>query len=145
MPDTTPPDGVLNELTEDDCWALLERGALGRLAVTAAGMVDVFPVNYAVDGGKILFKTSEGTKLAALTVHEQVAFEIDGVDEQTAWSVVVKGVAHPLERRRDIEAAEQSSIVSWLPTVKSRIVAIDPFTISGREFIRAPEPDADWY
>ena len=46
----TTPEGVLYELTDDDCWALLERGALGRLAVTAAGVVDVFPVNYAVDG-----------------------------------------------------------------------------------------------
>lgn len=144
MRDTTP-DGVLHELTEDDCWALLERGALGRLALTAAGVVDVFPVNYAVDGRRILFKTSEGTKLAELTVHEQVAFEIDGFDEQTAWSVVVKGAAHPLERRAELEAAEQRHVPSWLPTVKSRIVVIDPEAVSGREFVRGPEPDGEWY
>jgi uncharacterized protein len=144
MHDTTP-NGVLYELTEDDCWALLERGALGRLALTAAGVVDVFPVNYAVDGRRILFKTSEGTKLAELTVHEQVAFEIDGVDDQTAWSVVVKGVSRTLERPADLEAAERHPIVSWLPTLKSRVVAIDPVAVSGRGFIRGPEPDPDWY
>jgi uncharacterized protein len=144
MHDTTP-NGVLYELTEDDCWALLERGALGRLALTAAGVVDVFPVNYAVDGRRILFKTSEGTKLAELTVHEQVAFEIDGVDDQTAWSVVVKGVSRTLERPTDLEAAGRHPIVSWLPTLKSRVVAIDPVAVSGRGFIRGPEPDPDWY
>jgi uncharacterized protein len=144
MHDTTP-NGVLYELTEDDCWALLERGALGRLALTAAGVVDVFPVNYAVEGRRILFKTSEGTKLAELTVHEQVAFEIDGVDDQTAWSVVVKGVSRTLERPADLEAAGRHPIVSWLPTLKSRVVAIDPVAVSGRGFIRGPEPDPDWY
>ena len=139
------PHGVLYDLTEGDCWALLERSVLGRLAVTAAGVVDVFPVNFAVDGRRILFKTSEGTKLAELTVHEQVAFEIDGTDEETAWSVVVKGIAHPLEGSEELDAAERRQIVSWLPTRKSRVVAIEPIAVTGRGFLRGPEPDADWY
>lgn len=144
MRDTTP-DGVLYELTEEDCWALLERGALGRLAVTAAGVVDVFPVNYAVDDRRILFKTSDGTKLASLTVHEQVAFEIDGVDDQTAWSVVVKGIAKPLDRPSERESAARDRIISWLPTLKSHVVAIEPIAVTGRGFLRGPEPDAEWY
>jgi nitroimidazol reductase NimA-like FMN-containing flavoprotein (pyridoxamine 5'-phosphate oxidase superfamily) len=141
----TAPNGVLYDLTEDDCWALLERAALGRLAVAAAGVVDVFPVNYAVEAGRILFKTSEGTKLASLTVHEQVAFEIDGADEQTAWSVVVKGIARVIDRSSDLEAVERHRIVSWLPTRKSRVVAIEPISVTGRGFLRGPDPDVDWY
>ena len=141
----TSPDSVLYELDVDDCWALLERGALGRLALTTAGVVDIFPVNYAVDGRRILFKTSEGTKLAELTVHDQVAFEIDGADDQTAWSVVVKGIARTLERRMDLDRAEQRRLVSWLPTVKTRLVEIDPLEVTGRAFVRGPEPDSEWY
>lgn len=141
----TAPEAALYELEPDDCWALLERGALGRLALTAAGVVDIFPVNYAVDARRILFKTSEGTKLAELTVHAQVAFEVDGADEQSAWSVVVKGLARPLERRGELERAEQQRIVSWLPTLKTRIVAIEPVLVTGRAFLRGPEPEGEWY
>src|SRR5579875_1889616 len=125
-------DGTLYELTEDDCWALLERERLGRLAVDAAGIVDLFPVNYAVDGRRILFKTSEGTKLASMTVSAHVAFEIDGTDEQTAWSVVVHGAAHPLDGSIERELSERRRIVSWLPTIKSRVVVLDPASATGR-------------
>ena len=135
----------LYELPPADCWALLARAALGRLAVAVDGTVDVFPVNYAVDGHRLLFKTNEGTRLAMLTVHREVAFEVDGTDEQTAWSVVVKGVAHPLDRQGDRAAAERLPIVSWLTTVRSRVVAIDPVSVTGRGSVRGVEPDADWY
>ena len=136
---------ALYELTEDDCWALLERGALGRLAVAVRGSIDVFPVNYAVDRRRVLFKTNPGTKLAALTVNDAVAFEVDGFDEQTAWSVVVKGTAHALETMDEQLAAERLPIVSWAPSVKTRIIAIEPTSITGRGFVREPEPEADWY
>jgi uncharacterized protein len=144
MTDVRNADG-LYELGEEDCWAMLERGALGRLAVAAAGVVDIFPVNYAVHGRRLLFKTSEGTKLAELTIHAQVAFEIDGADEQTAWSVVVKGAAALLERGADLDAVEQRPIVSWLPALKRRVVAIEPSVVTGRGFIRGSERDTEWY
>ncbi|GAA2753965.1 pyridoxamine 5'-phosphate oxidase family protein [Amnibacterium kyonggiense] len=132
-------------LTEEDCWALLERGALGRLAVAVDGVVDLYPVNYAVDRRRILFKTNPGTKLAALTVNRHVAFEIDGTDEQSAWSVVVKGEARPLETMAEQFDAERLPIVSWLPTAKSRVVVLVPTSVSGRGFLRGEEPDAAWY
>lgn len=135
----------LHDLTEDDCWALLERGALGRVAVAVRELVDVFPVNHAVSARRILFKTNPGTKLTALTVNTQVAFEVDGVDEQTAWSVVVKGVARTLETSAEQLAAERLPIVSWLPNLKTRFVAIDPTSVTGVGFVRGAEPDADWY
>src|SRR5947209_14423580 len=103
---TTVTDDSLQRLTEEDCWRLLERESFGRLGVVAAGEMEIFPVNYRATGRRLLFRTAEGTKLAALTVHDRVVFEIDGVDEATGWSVVVKGTAHTLERESDILAAE---------------------------------------
>ncbi|MBW4041497.1 MAG: pyridoxamine 5'-phosphate oxidase family protein [Acidobacteria bacterium] len=133
------------ELDDADCWALLERGALGRLAVAVADLVDIYPVNYAVDDRRLYFKTAEGSKLAALVIRSQVAFEIDGVDDQTAWSVVVKGDARLIDRVDERAIAERLPIVSWLPTVKRRIVVIDPVEVTGRAFLRGAEPDAEWY
>ncbi|MGN6744123.1 MAG: pyridoxamine 5'-phosphate oxidase family protein [Amnibacterium sp.] len=138
-------DGTLYELAEDDCWALLERETLGRLAIDAAGIVDLFPINYVVDGRRVFFKTTEGTKLAGLAVHDQVAFEIDGTDELTAWSVVVKGRARVLDDWSGLGEVERHRIVSWLPTVKSRVVVLEPESVTGRSFVRGQDPDSDWY
>ena len=142
---TDTQSAQIYELDDADCWALLERGALGRLAVAVADLVDIYPVNYAVDDRRLYFRTTEGSKLAAIVIRSQVAFEIDGVDDQTAWSVVVKGDARLIDHLDERTAAERLPIVSWLPTVKRRIVVIDPVEVTGRAFLRGSEPDAEWY
>jgi nitroimidazol reductase NimA-like FMN-containing flavoprotein (pyridoxamine 5'-phosphate oxidase superfamily) len=133
------------ELDDADCWALLERGVLGRLAVAVADLVDIFPVNYAVDDRHLSFRTTEGSTLATIVTRSQVAFEIDGVDDQTAWSVVVKGTARLIDHLDERAAAERLPIVSWLPAVERRIVVIDPVEVTGRASLRGSEPDAEWY
>lgn len=139
----TTTDDAVRRLTEDDCWALLERESLGRLGLVVAGDLEIFPVNYRVDARRLLFRTAEGTKLAGLTINDQVVFEVDGVDETSAWSVVVKGTAHALEHESELLRAEQVAPASWLPTVKTRFVEIRPTAISGRGFRRGPEPEPD--
>jgi nitroimidazol reductase NimA-like FMN-containing flavoprotein (pyridoxamine 5'-phosphate oxidase superfamily) len=82
-------------LEEHECWALLRTVAVGRLAVVILNQPDIFPVNHVVDGGRILFRTAEGTKLAAALPGQAVAYEADGYDPACgeAWSVVIKGHA----------------------------------------------------
>ena len=41
---------------------------------------DIFPINYVVDHGAVVFRTAEGTKLAAAVLGQGVAFEIDGYE-----------------------------------------------------------------
>jgi len=139
----TATDDAMRRLAEEDCWALLERETLGRLGLVVAGDLEIFPVNYRVDGRRLLFRTAEGTKLAGLTVHDQVVFEIDGADETSAWSVVVKGTARVLEHEAELLHAEQVPSASWLPTLKTRFVEIRPSSMSGRGFRRGPEPELD--
>ena len=136
-------DDVMRRLTEEECWALLERESLGRLGIVVQDDLEIFPVNYRADGRRLLFRTAEGTKLAGLTINDRVVFEIDGVDEASAWSVVVKGTAHTLERESELLRAEQVAPQSWLPTVKTRFVEILPASLSGRGFRRGPEPEPD--
>src|SRR5580765_2746500 len=52
-------------LEPHESWHLLKSVALGRLAVSVAGYPDIFPVNFVVDHGSVVFRTGEGTKLAA--------------------------------------------------------------------------------
>ncbi len=134
-------ENQINRLTDPEMWELLEATSLGRLAVSAAGEVDIFPVNYIVDDRSLVFRTAEGTKLLELTVHSGVAFEIDGFDDTSAWSVVVKGIAAQLDHQIDIDRADTLPLSPWIPTLKYIYVRITPTSMSGRSFRRAPEPE----
>ncbi|MCH6229451.1 pyridoxamine 5'-phosphate oxidase family protein [Microbacterium sp. CFH 31415] len=129
------------KLTEEECWNLLARRELGRLALTGPTGPEIFPVNYVVDGPRLLFRTAPGSKLADLSAEPDVAFEVDEYDESSAASVVVKGRASRLERQSEIDAADALPLRPWIPTLKYRWVKISPAAISGRWFERTPEPD----
>ena len=137
----TANDALVSALNEEECWALLSRGELGRLALAAQGEPDIFPVNYVVDGPRLFFRTAPGSKLSELSVNPHVAFEVDEHDETYAASVVVKGLAERLELQHEIDDADALPLTPWIPTLKYRWVRIVPTSISGRSFERAPEPD----
>jgi hypothetical protein len=124
------------------CWDLLRTREVGRLAVCINGHPDVFPVNYVVDHGSVVFRTNEGTKLAASVLGVAVAFEIDGYDPDLgdAWSVVLKGRAHEVEQLLERFAAADLPLFPWQAGPKYRIVRIEPEDVTGRRFHRiAPE------
>jgi nitroimidazol reductase NimA-like FMN-containing flavoprotein (pyridoxamine 5'-phosphate oxidase superfamily) len=118
------------------CWELLREAEVGRLAVTITEHPEIFPVNYVVDGGTIVFRTDEGTKLAGAVHGRPVAFEIDGYDPDRgdAWSVVIKGRATEIERIQDVFDALDLPLFPWHAARKHRFVRIEPFDISGRRF-----------
>lgn len=130
----------VRSLGHEECLALLRQGGLGRLAVTAAEKIDIFPVNFAVDGNSILIRTAPGTKLVELTIHADVAFEIDGHDSGSGWSVIVHGKARQLQTRDEIEHAESVDIDSWMPTPKDRYVSVDIARLTGIRFRRVAAP-----
>lgn len=134
-------DNPITRIGDDETWDLLRATPLGRLAVAAGGELDIFPVNYVVDGSTLLFRTAPGTKLVELTARDTVAFEIDGWTERSAWSVVVKGTAARLEHQADIDRADALPLVPWVPTLKYQYVRIIPTLVSGRRFARGPEPE----
>lgn len=132
--------GALRQLTADECWHRLAAETLGRIAVSAAGMVDIFPVNFVIHDDTLMFRTAPGTKLIELAINDHVAFEVDGHDELEAWSIVVKGRAERVEKQSEIDIAESLGLAPWIPTLKYRWVRITPDELSGRSFARAPEP-----
>ena len=124
------------QLSEEECWERLAAAPYGRVAATAAGEIDIFPVNHAVDGGTIVFRTSAGTKLLELTIRHRVAFEVDGYTDADAFSVVVKGDAEEFDRQGEVAAAERLGITPWAPEEKDRWVRITPVEVHGRAFER---------
>ncbi len=148
----TVPDGLGEDLMEsssgaavwtlsaEECWNLLARRELGRLAVAVDAQPDIFPVNYVTDGPHILFRTALGSKLSDLTASPRVAFEVDEYDDETAASVVVKGIAKRIELQSEIDDADALPLTPWVPTLKYHWVRISLGTISGVRFARTPEP-----
>jgi hypothetical protein len=128
-------DGI-TVLDSDECWALLGRTEVGRLAVSIANHPDVFPINYVVDHETVVFRTAEGTKLAAAVLGTAVAFEIDGYDAETreAWSVVIKGWAVEIEQMYDLFDARDLPLFPWNAAPKHRFVRVSPSETTGRRF-----------
>jgi len=127
-------DAVTFSLDEDECWRLLSGAEVGRLAISIANRPDIFPVNFVLDDRTIVFRTDEGTKLAAAVLTPSVAFETDGVDGGKAWSVVVTGRAREIEKMEELYAAVELPIHPWQRAPKHRYVRIVPDQVSGRRF-----------
>ena len=125
------------------CWALLREAQVGRLAVAIADHPDIFPVNFVVDHASVVFRTAEGTKLAAAVLGQAVAFEVDGYDADPgeAWSVVVKGQAKELELYAGPLRGLGSAVVPLARVGKPRFVRIEPAEVTGRRF-HVVEPPA---
>ena len=132
--DERPPT---RELSEEECWQRITAAPYGRVAASAAGEIDIFPVNHGVDGRTLVFRTSPGTKLLELTIRHHVAFEVDGYTDADAFSVVVKGEAEEFDRRSEIAEAERLGITPWAPEERTRWVRITPSEVHGRTFERA--------
>jgi nitroimidazol reductase NimA-like FMN-containing flavoprotein (pyridoxamine 5'-phosphate oxidase superfamily) len=128
----------MEALSEAEAWTLARRAQIGRLAVIVDDHPEIFPVNYVVDRGSVLLRTSAGTKLSASIGHA-VAFEMDGFDAECgdAWSVVIKGTARELTGLYEVLDAMELPLHTWHPMPKPCIVRIEPTEITGRRFPRA--------
>ena len=128
---TAPPS--TDELPQGECWQLLRQEVMGRLAVATDDGPDIFPINYVVDHGSIVFRTAAGRKLSSSAGHP-VAFEVDGyqADDATAWSVVVRGRAHEIRDTDEVIDALALPLHPWHEGPKPRFIRVEASTITGR-------------
>ena len=127
-------------LDEENAWDYLGTAEVGRLATVVDNRPQLFPINFCIDGESIIFRTAEGSKLEELLLNNQVAFEADGWDNETGWSVILYGHAEVITDPEELARAEKAPLRPWVPTVKNNWVRIEPDTISGRTFEFGPEP-----
>ena len=134
--DPVSDPGSLDDLDAEECWRLLATQPVGRVAVIVGHYPLVFPVNFAVDGQAIVYRTGTGAKV--YSVHRSnVTFQVDQIDpiHRTGWSVMVKGVAqelHPERNRKAISRAEMSGATPWAPGQHDHVIRIIADQITGR-------------
>ena len=98
------------------------------MAVSIGAVPAVFPVNYGVLDGAIVFRTGEGSKLDAAVRNAVVAFEIDEVDPlyHEGWSVLVVGLADEVRDGPLAARAQHLPLKPWAPGPRHHLVAIHP-------------------
>jgi uncharacterized protein len=126
------------ELTVEECQMLLKSKGIGRIVWCGANGPQALPVNYVVDIDAILFRTSPHSAIASIARgQEQVAFEVDDIDEfiEAGWSVLVVGKAEWIDDPDDIPHKLDDQPAPWAPGVRSMYIRIHPATVTGRRVI----------
>jgi len=137
--DTPAGQTVMEELSEDECAELLAGRQVGRIAVVVDGRPQIFPVNFRIDGGTVVFRTDVGAKLRG-AVLAKVAFEIDDLDQDhLGWSVMVQGTGLDMTDTIDARSEElrRLPVDPWAPGEKANWVKIVASVTSGRRLRRS--------
>ena len=92
----------------------------------------IFPVNFCMVAGQVVFCSGEGTKLTAALSGTIVAFETDWATRGEVWSVQLVGASRVVEPATDLAAAELAALRSLAPVPRRYLVKITPERISGR-------------
>jgi len=130
----------LIHLNPGECALRLAESTLGRLGVIVSGRPEVFPVNYVIDAasGCVAFPTQPGTKLASALDWPWVGFEIDGVEHDEGWSVMIVGRAEEISDPHVVERLRSYQRVGWRKSDSDRWLRVVPTKVSGRR-IRASD------
>lgn len=132
---------VLEELGRGDCLRLLGEAGIGRVAFDDGEGPTVVPVNYAVDGDAVIFRTSVSGRLnrslltAVVGGEVRAAFEIDRFDESSheGWSVLLRGGAH---RLTDEEKTAVARVEPWPGGDRDAWFRLSATEVSGRRLHR---------
>jgi len=124
-------------VSEEECYALVSGVNVGRLLyVDDIGPIGV-PVNYALSGRDIIFRSEGGTKKAAME-QPLVGFEIDHIsdDRHSGWSVILRG--HLDEVDMDdvpalIRSMEGHFPAPWAVGVHNQWMRLTPTVVTGRK------------
>lgn len=92
------------ELTSDECIQLLSGDLVGRVAMCTPVGPRIVPVNYAVHGDAVVFRTAPYSELGTYGSNTELAFEVDRLDYEThqGWSVVALGRAQFVQDPEEI-------------------------------------------
>jgi nitroimidazol reductase NimA-like FMN-containing flavoprotein (pyridoxamine 5'-phosphate oxidase superfamily) len=135
MPGQSVDHAGLETLAFEDCLRLMASVPVGRVGFYSDGEVVVLPVNHAIDGQDVVFRTAAGSKLTAAEEQELVAFEADDYDAPTrsGWSVLVTGRATVVYDEAEVARLSQLNLHPWATRVERPFwVRIHPTSVSGR-------------
>lgn len=128
----------LEVLDREGCLGLLGNAVIGRLGLSSGALPVVLPVNFLLDGERVLVRTSPGTKLDRALAGAVVAFEVDDFDpfRHSGWSVLVTGAATVVDDPDELDRIERLPLARWAPGGDERVVSISTELVTGRRIGR---------
>jgi nitroimidazol reductase NimA-like FMN-containing flavoprotein (pyridoxamine 5'-phosphate oxidase superfamily) len=119
----------IDMIDSDECLRLLRSRRVGRLGIVVGGEPLILPVNYAVTGATIVFRSAPGSKLD-MGPRAPACFEVDEFDESMSagWSVLIAG------RLEEIDAGEVAgtAVTPWAPGERDHWMRLVPRRVTGR-------------
>jgi len=133
LPEQVDRNGLI-VLNRDECLRLLASTTIGRVAVSIGALPAVFPVNFVVADGDVIFQTTQGTKLALAVENHVVAFEVDAIDafSHSGWSVLVTGEASVIDAPHELVAVRRLPLLAWAFPDRASFVRVKGDVITGR-------------
>lgn len=130
----------LENLDWNECLRLVAEEEVGRLGVVDGYHPMIFPVNYVLDGERVVFRTDPGSKLRSFG--QDVCFEVDSFDRETrtGWSVVIKGQldeALEFDRPELVDRIRSLPVTPWAGGEKGHWMWIRPVSVTGRRITSA--------
>ncbi len=137
-------DEGLELLTEAEAVQLLALGEVGRVGITMGALPAIFPVNYRLIDGSIMFRTAPGSKMAAAAAGAVVAFEVDDYQlaDRSGWSVLAVGPAQLVDEAEATRLVLAERLEPFADGQRTAVVRIDPVFVSGRRIVHASTPAA---
>jgi len=139
VPEVRETTARLLELERDECLELLVGSTLGRLAASPPGWTGapvICPVSYVFDRSwqAVVFRSARGSKLTALLLSGEAAFEVDGLEteSETGWSVIIRGPVEEITSAVEVDRAEQLGLRPWAPGEKPHWMRIRASVVTGR-------------
>jgi uncharacterized protein len=126
----------LEILSDGECRDLLASRRVGRVVLSTGAVPQVFPVNFVMVGGDVVFFTGEGAKLTAALTGATVTFQVDHVDldRREGWSVLAVGTAS-LASDELADRAHALGCWPWAAGDRHRAVRVRPEFLSGRRIL----------
>lgn len=144
--DEVRDEGGLVHLDVDVCLHLLATRHVGRVAVADDTGPVVFPVNYTVDAGTVVFRTGMGSKLAAADQRADVAFQVDDVDvgRRSGWSVLVRGRLVEVTDGDEVDRLAQLPLDPFAGGDRDHYVRVMATSVSGRRITVPERVPSEW-
>lgn len=111
---------------------------MGRVGFSDGDEPTVLPVNFVLDSASsppaIVFRSTDGSKLAAAVAGRRVAFQVDGIEPTShgGWSVLLRGRAEVVDDPAEVERLHGLPLRPWWPPAGDRWVRIPAERVSGR-------------
>ena len=128
---------TLEELDPDECFRLLAAQHLGRVGLIVAGQPMVLPVNYALLGHTVVFRTARNSGFDRVVRGADVVFEIDHADPayHSGWRVLGRGRAEGVEASIDLDALDHAVMRPWARRDEPGWIAIPLAHVTGRRIV----------